>query len=76
MAPVGRRGFVASPRIILLVVTIVVVFYLVASSGSDELSTARVVATAIVAVGLLALFAILAVLSRRRARAEGRKEPI
>ncbi len=65
-----RPGFVASPKTIIPVVIVVVLLILVSSLGSGDVSTARLAATAIVGALLVALFAILAILSRARARRE------
>ena len=68
MRPARRPGFVISPRIAfpVLLVVVILMFFVFASLDSGEVSTARVVATAIVASAILILFGILAVVSRFR----------
>jgi hypothetical protein len=63
-----RPGFVASPRIVFpaLLVVVIVMFLVFASIDSQDVSQARIDATAIVTAAILILFAVLAVVSRVR----------
>jgi hypothetical protein len=68
MRPSRRRGFVISPRLAfpVLLVVVLLMFLVFASLDRGYASTARIVATAIVAGGILLLFGVLAFFSRVR----------
>jgi len=63
-----RHGFVASPRLVFpaLLLIVAAMFLIFASQDTQYVSGARILGTAIVAIAIIILFAILAVTSRVR----------
>jgi fumarate reductase subunit D len=65
-----RAGFTASPRLVLpVLVVVMVVFLILASLGGQDVSSARILGTAIVGAIIIALLGVLAIIARGRRRA-------